>query len=149
MDYGLSVAHRIHHQNSCYIFYLFYKWKAHKQRIIWILYLRRLCRQNLIIKWKKQVYENLCYLRCIQTPDTNLGINCICQVLKARWKRAASLSARTVTARAAVLRLWDLTTFHAGLDFTGFCLSRHPLYWEQLFSQSGAPDWSCSMVSMC
>lgn len=39
---------------------------------------------NLIAKWKKQGYENLCCLRCIQTRDTNFGTNCICRVPKAK-----------------------------------------------------------------
>ena len=37
---------------------------------------------NLIAKWKKQGYENLCCLRCIQTRDTNFATNCICRVPK-------------------------------------------------------------------
>lgn len=39
---------------------------------------------NLIAKWKKQGYENLCCLRCIQTRDTNFGTSCICRVPKAK-----------------------------------------------------------------
>ncbi|KAL8570547.1 hypothetical protein ACOMHN_008904 [Nucella lapillus] len=40
--------------------------------------------KNLIAKWKKQGYENLCCLRCIQTRDTNFSANCICKVPKAK-----------------------------------------------------------------
>lgn len=40
--------------------------------------------QNLIAKWKKQGYENLCCLRCIQTRDTNFGTSCICRVPKSK-----------------------------------------------------------------
>ncbi|XP_021094752.1 protein BUD31 homolog [Heterocephalus glaber] len=40
--------------------------------------------KNLIAKWKKQGYENLCCLRCIQTQDTTFGTNCICQVPKSK-----------------------------------------------------------------
>ena len=40
--------------------------------------------KNLIAKWKKQGYENLCCLRCIQARDTNFGTNCICRVPKAK-----------------------------------------------------------------
>ena len=40
--------------------------------------------QNLIAKWKKQGYENLCCLRCIQTRDTNFATNCICRVPKTK-----------------------------------------------------------------
>lgn len=42
--------------------------------------------QSLIAKWKKQGYENLCCLRCIQTRDTNFGTNCICRVPKAKME---------------------------------------------------------------
>ena len=38
----------------------------------------------LIAKWKKQGYENLCCLRCIQTRDTNFATNCICRVPKSK-----------------------------------------------------------------
>lgn len=40
--------------------------------------------KNLIAKWKKQGYENLCCLRCIQCRDTNFGTNCICRVPKSK-----------------------------------------------------------------
>ena len=40
--------------------------------------------KNLIAKWKKQGYENLCCLRCIQVRDTNFGTNCICRVPKSK-----------------------------------------------------------------
>ncbi len=40
--------------------------------------------KNLIAKWKKQGYENLCCLRCIQPRDTNFGTNCICRVPKGK-----------------------------------------------------------------
>uniref|UniRef100_A0A2K5EX46 Protein BUD31 homolog n=1 Tax=Aotus nancymaae TaxID=37293 RepID=A0A2K5EX46_AOTNA len=33
---------------------------------------------------KKQGYENLCCLRCIQTRDTNFGTNCVCRVPKSK-----------------------------------------------------------------
>ncbi|VDN09952.1 unnamed protein product [Dibothriocephalus latus] len=39
---------------------------------------------NLIAKWKKQGYENLCCLRCIQSRDTNFGTNCVCRVPKSK-----------------------------------------------------------------
>ena len=37
--------------------------------------------KNLIAKWKKQGYERLCCLRCIQPKDTNYGTTCICRVI--------------------------------------------------------------------
>lgn len=45
---------------------------------------------NLIAKWKKQGYENLCCLRCIQTRDTNFGTSCICRVPKAKLEEVMS-----------------------------------------------------------
>lgn len=46
--------------------------------------------KNLIAKWKKQGYENLCCLRCIQTRDTNFGTNCICRVPKSKLEVVSS-----------------------------------------------------------
>ena len=46
--------------------------------------------KNLIAKWKKQGYENLCCLRCIQCRDTNFGTNCICRVPKAKLEEVSS-----------------------------------------------------------
>lgn len=39
---------------------------------------------NLIAKWKKQGYEKLCCLRCIQAKENNFNATCICRVPKAR-----------------------------------------------------------------
>lgn len=45
--------------------------------------------KNLIAKWKKQGYENLCCLRCIQARDTNFGTSCICRVPKAKLEEVS------------------------------------------------------------
>lgn len=45
--------------------------------------------KNLIAKWKKQGYENLCCLRCIQTRDTNFGTSCICRVPKSKLEEVS------------------------------------------------------------
>ena len=47
--------------------------------------------KNLIAKWKKQGYENLCCLRCIQPRDTNFGTNCICRVPKSKLEEVSIL----------------------------------------------------------
>ena len=52
--------------------------------------------QNLIAKWKKQGYENLCCLRCIQVRDTNFGANCICRVPKAKLEEVRFACLREV-----------------------------------------------------
>ena len=46
--------------------------------------------KNLIAKWKKQGYENLCCLRCIQTRDTNFATNCICRVPKSKLEAVST-----------------------------------------------------------
>ena len=103
---------KIHHQRSRYIFDLFYKRKAVSRgkysssfflqfKIPCVLQLKHtflfselydyclkehIADSSLIAKWKKQGYENLCCLRCIQTRDTNFGTNCICRVPKAKME---------------------------------------------------------------
>ena len=47
--------------------------------------------KNLIAKWKKQGYENLCCLRCIQCRDTNFGANCICRVPKSKLEEVSTV----------------------------------------------------------
>eukprot|EP01136_Pigoraptor_vietnamica_P001764 Opistho-1_new@28811 len=75
---------RVHYQKSRYIYELYYKRKAiSKELYEWCLK-QNIADKNLIAKWKKQGYENLCCLRCIQPRDTNFGTNCICRVPKSK-----------------------------------------------------------------
>jgi len=71
---------KIHHQRSRYIYDLFYKRNAISRELYDYCLKQRIADQALIAKWKKQGYENLCCLRCIQVRDTNFGTNCICRV---------------------------------------------------------------------
>ncbi|XP_037571085.2 protein BUD31 homolog [Dermacentor silvarum] len=75
---------KIHHQKSRYVFDLFHKRKAISKELYEYCIREGLADRNLMAKWKKQGYENLCCLRCIQTRDTNFGTNCICRVPKAK-----------------------------------------------------------------
>ncbi|XP_034396369.1 protein BUD31 homolog [Cyclopterus lumpus] len=75
---------RLHHQRSRYIYDLFYKRKAISRELYDYCIKEGYADKNLIAKWKKQGYENLCCLRCIQTRDTNFGTNCICRVPKSK-----------------------------------------------------------------
>ncbi|KAI4489564.1 hypothetical protein M0802_011001 [Mischocyttarus mexicanus] len=91
---------KIHHQKSRYIYDLFYRRKAISRAYTTNCIIRcnfvplvelydyclneNIADQNLIAKWKKVGYENLCCLRCIQTRDTNFGTNCICRVPKGK-----------------------------------------------------------------
>lgn len=75
---------KIHHQKSRYIYDLFYRRKAISRELYDYCLNENIADKNLIAKWKKTGYENLCCLRCIQTRDTNFGTNCICRVPKSK-----------------------------------------------------------------
>ncbi|KAL4817865.1 G10 protein [Aspergillus spinulosporus] len=77
---------QISHQRSRYIYDLYYQKEAiSKQLYEWLLK-NGYADANLIAKWKKQGYEKLCCLRCIQTKETNFNATCICRVPKAQLK---------------------------------------------------------------
>ncbi|KAJ3615544.1 hypothetical protein Zmor_016336 [Zophobas morio] len=75
---------QLHHQRSRYIYELYYKRKAISKELYEYCLSEKYADKALIAKWKKQGYENLCCLRCIQTKDTNFGTQCICRVPKAK-----------------------------------------------------------------
>ncbi|KAI4239460.1 MAG: hypothetical protein LQ349_000330 [Xanthoria aureola] len=64
---------QISHQRSRYIYELYYDKEAvSKQLYEWLLK-NGYADANLIAKWKKQGYEKLCCLRCVQTKETNFN----------------------------------------------------------------------------
>jgi len=95
---------KIHHQKSRYIYDLYYKRKTISKELYEYCIKQSVADKNLIGKlkiiieisllflsvcftfflaqWKKQGYENLCCLRCIQPRDTNFNKKCICRVPK-------------------------------------------------------------------
>ncbi len=93
---------KIHHQRSRYIYDLYYKRKTISKELFDYCLKQTIADKNLIGKeqkfvvdddyfflsffflaqWKKQGYENLCCLRCIQPRDTNFNKKCICRVPK-------------------------------------------------------------------
>ncbi|GAB1600868.1 hypothetical protein Ahia01_000365000 [Argonauta hians] len=75
---------RIHHQRSRYLYDRFYRRHAISREFYEYCLREGIADKNLIAKCKKQGYENLCCLRCIQTRDTNFQTNCICRVRKSR-----------------------------------------------------------------
>lgn len=80
---------KIHHQKSRYIYDLFYRRKAISRELYDFCLTENIADKNLIAKWKKAGYENLCCLRCIQTRDTNFGTNCICRVPKGKLEEVS------------------------------------------------------------
>ncbi|VVT53495.1 uncharacterized protein SAPINGB_P003602 [Magnusiomyces paraingens] len=82
---GLWPIYQLHHQRSRYIYDLYYtKDRAISSELYSWLLKNRYADAQLIAKWKKQGYEHLCCLRCIQGKDNVHGTTCICRVPKAQ-----------------------------------------------------------------
>ncbi|PWW80421.1 G10 protein [Tuber magnatum] len=75
---------QIAHQRSRYIYDLYYDKEAISKDLYNWLLKNGYGDANLIAKWKKQGYEKLCCLRCIQAKENNFNATCICRVPKAR-----------------------------------------------------------------
>ncbi|KAJ1841367.1 Component of the SF3b subcomplex of the U2 snRNP [Coemansia sp. RSA 2708] len=75
---------RVHHQRSRYIYDLFYKRKAISRKLFDYCVKQGHADGKLIGKWRKQGFEKLCCLQCIQARDTNYGTACICRVPKSK-----------------------------------------------------------------
>jgi len=71
---------RVHHQRSRYIYEMYYKKRKISREVYEYCLREGHADANLIAKWKKEGYEKLCCLRCIQPKDTNFGTTCICRV---------------------------------------------------------------------
>eukprot|EP00039_Didymoeca_costata_P013172 m.196180 g.196180 ORF g.196180 m.196180 type:complete len:146 (-) comp15696_c0_seq3:355-792(-) len=81
---GVWPIFRIHHQRSRYIYDLYHKRKAISKELYNYCIEKGVADENLIAKWKKPGYGNLCCLRCIQTRDTTHGTTCICRVPRSK-----------------------------------------------------------------
>jgi bud site selection protein 31 len=77
---------QISHQRSRYIYELYYDKEAISRPLYEWLLKNGYADPMLIAKWKKQGYEKLCCLRCIQTKETNFNSTCICRVPKTGLK---------------------------------------------------------------
>ncbi|KAI0400877.1 cell cycle control protein cwf14 [Xylaria palmicola] len=77
---------QIAHQRSRYVYELYYEKEAISRQLYDWLLKNGYADPILIAKWKKQGYEKLCCLRCIQTKETNFQSTCICRVPKAQLK---------------------------------------------------------------
>jgi bud site selection protein 31 len=80
---ALWPIHQISHQRSRYVFDLYYTKAAISRALYEYLLKNGYADAALIAKWKKQGYEKLCCVRCIQTKETNFSSTCICRVPKA------------------------------------------------------------------
>ncbi|KAK5119995.1 hypothetical protein LTR85_007071 [Meristemomyces frigidus] len=77
---------QISHQRSRYIYDLYYEKEAISRQLYDWLLKNGYADATLIAKWKKQGYEKLCCLRCIQTKETNFNSTCICRVPREQLK---------------------------------------------------------------
>ena len=78
---------QITHQWSRYIYDLYYNREAISTELYQWLLKQNYANAALIARWKKQGYEELCHLKCIQTKETNFGTACICRVPKAKLNK--------------------------------------------------------------
>ncbi|KTW27383.1 pre-mRNA-splicing factor cwf14 [Pneumocystis carinii B80] len=85
---ALAPIFQIHHQRSRYIYDLYYKREAISKELYDWLLKQGYADGNLIAKWKKNGYEKLCCLRCIQTKEMNFNSTCICRVPKIHLPKA-------------------------------------------------------------
>ena len=75
---------KLNHQRTKYIYNLFFKEKSIKKILYDYLIKNKFADRILIAKWKKNGYEKLCCLLCIQNSKHNFGNVCICRVPKNR-----------------------------------------------------------------
>lgn len=74
---------KLHHQRSRYIFDLRYKKKEISQELYEYCLNEKWADATLIAKWKKEGYEKLCCVGCINN-EHNFGGVCICRVPKSK-----------------------------------------------------------------
>lgn len=72
--------YEINNRRSRYVYELFYEREAISRTLYEWLLKNGHADPALIAKWKKNGYEKLCCVRCIQTKETNFGGTCICRV---------------------------------------------------------------------
>ena len=75
---------KIHHQKSRYLYDLYYKRKAISKELYDYCLKEKIADANLIAKWKKDGYERLCCLRCIQVSIAGIyylndRLKCVCK----------------------------------------------------------------------
>eukprot|EP00474_Spongospora_subterranea_P009797 CRZ10255.1 hypothetical protein [Spongospora subterranea] len=73
---------RINHERTRYIFDMWLK-KAITREVYDFCIREKYADGGLIAKWKKEGYERLCCVQCIQNQDHNFATACICRVPKA------------------------------------------------------------------
>ena len=75
---------QIHHKRSRYIYQMYHKKKEISRELYEFCLREGYADANLIAKWKKQGYEKLCCLLCVQPREHQFGTTCICRVPKSQ-----------------------------------------------------------------
>ena len=73
---------KLNHQRSRYIYNRFYKEKKMTKKLYDFLIKKKFADRFLIAKWKKNGYEKLCCMLCVQNSKHNFGNVCVCRVPK-------------------------------------------------------------------
>lgn len=90
---------RINHTRSRYIYDLMER-EAISDKLYKYLLKHRYADANLIAKWKKQGYEKLCCVLCIQSRDNNdTKATCICRVPRAQLRDGQDIQCKTCGCR--------------------------------------------------
>ena len=83
---GVWKIFKVNHQRSRFIYELYYKKKEISKDLYNYLLKQKYADKNLIAKWKKNGYEKLCCILCIQAQSHNFGTVCLCRVPKSKLK---------------------------------------------------------------
>eukprot|EP00921_Rhytidocystis_pertsovi_P001128 GHVQ01001912.1.p1 GENE.GHVQ01001912.1~~GHVQ01001912.1.p1 ORF type:complete len:152 (-),score=10.85 GHVQ01001912.1:730-1185(-) len=73
----------LHTERTRYVYNMYYKEKTISRELYDFCLREGYADGTLIAKWKKQGFEKLCCLKCVQATDQNFGTSCICRVPKA------------------------------------------------------------------
>ncbi|EME26819.1 G10 family protein [Galdieria sulphuraria] len=73
-------VHKLHWKKNRFIFNLYYKEKAISKELFDFLVKEKVVDANLISKWRKPGYENLCSLAVISKTNTNFRTAGVCRV---------------------------------------------------------------------
>ena len=79
---------RLHHQRTRYIYDLYYRRQAISKEVYEYVVREKLADARLMGEWRKQGYEKLCCLQCIQPKETQHGTVCVCRIPRARLDEA-------------------------------------------------------------
>lgn len=93
---------QVHHERSLYVYRLYYKRKIISRELYDFLIKNKFADKHLIAKWRKQGYEKLCCLRCIQKDESTHGTTCICRVPRAQLEAEAEKKGTQVTFKQCV-----------------------------------------------